>query len=352
MKRILSAFLLLALLCDPAYGAISPSYPVTLQNGTTADASQVMADFYQIQSDVNTFAAHNGANSDITSLTGLTTALALQYGGTPVYVGGTTGGSANAQTLVTVSPTSFTLTAGAMVTGIAGYTNTGATTLAVNSLSATAVRVADSTGLHALVGGEIFTGNSYVWYFDGTYLDLLNPSVLTSGNIPSSAALAGSPTTTTQSSADNSTKVATTAYVTTAIGNIPSVSFATKSDMQAATSTTLAVNPAQTQNHPGVAKAWVVFDGTAGSPTAAAGYNIASITKNGTGDYTINFTTSFSSANYASDGTASWSATNPAILFTADDHLPTASAYRFYITNFNGVPHDSTHISLSFFGAQ
>jgi microcystin-dependent protein len=62
--------------------AISPVYPVILQNGTVADANQVMADFYQIQNDVNANAAHNGANSDITSLNGLTTPLPISEGGT------------------------------------------------------------------------------------------------------------------------------------------------------------------------------------------------------------------------------------------------------------------------------
>jgi len=61
---------------------ISPAYPDILQNGTAADATQVMADFYQIQNDVNANAAANGANSDITSLTGLTTPLGVSYGGT------------------------------------------------------------------------------------------------------------------------------------------------------------------------------------------------------------------------------------------------------------------------------
>jgi hypothetical protein len=57
-------------------------YPVILQNGTVADANQVMSDFYQIQNDVNANAAHNGANSDITSLSGLTTPLSVTQGGT------------------------------------------------------------------------------------------------------------------------------------------------------------------------------------------------------------------------------------------------------------------------------
>lgn len=183
MKRIISAFLLLTLLTNPAYGLISPSYPVTLQNGTTADASQVMSDFYQIQNDVNTFAAHNGANSDITSLTGLTTTLALQYGGTPMYVGGTSGGSGNAQTLLVVSPTSFTLTAGSMVTGIAGFSNSGAMTLAVNGLTAKAVDYNTSSGLAAVYSGAIIANNPYLFYYDGTQFEVLNPTTATISSV-------------------------------------------------------------------------------------------------------------------------------------------------------------------------
>lgn len=61
---------------------ISPAYPDLLQNGNPADATQVMANFYQIQNDVNANAAENGANSSITSLTGLTTPLSIAQGGT------------------------------------------------------------------------------------------------------------------------------------------------------------------------------------------------------------------------------------------------------------------------------
>ena len=41
-----------------------------------------------------------------------------------------------------------------------------------------------------------------------------------SDQIQTSVALAGSPTTTTQSASDNSTKIATTAYVETAVANL------------------------------------------------------------------------------------------------------------------------------------
>jgi hypothetical protein len=48
---------------------------------------------------------------------------------------------------------------------------------------------------------------------------------------------------------------------------------------------------------PGTAKAWVNFNGT-GTVAIRASYNVSSITDNGTGDYTVNFTTAMADANY------------------------------------------------------
>jgi len=49
-----------------------------------------------------------------------------------------------------------------------------------------------------------------------------------------------------------------------------------------------------------ICKAWVRFDGTASTPiTPDASFNVTDITKNGTGDYTINYTTNIPNANYA-----------------------------------------------------
>ena len=53
----------------------------------------------------------------------------------------------------------------------------------------------------------------------------------------------------------------------------------------------------------GIAKAWCQFGGT--TPTLYGSFNISSITKNGTGDYTFNFTTAMPNANYAFVGSAS-----------------------------------------------
>ena len=48
----------------------------------------------------------------------------------------------------------------------------------------------------------------------------------------------------------------------------------------------------------GSAKAWVNFDGV-GTVGIRAQYNVSSITDNGTGDYTANFTNAMVDANYA-----------------------------------------------------
>jgi len=51
----------------------------------------------------------------------------------------------------------------------------------------------------------------------------------------------------------------------------------------------------------GVAAAWVNFNGT-GTIAARDSQGVSGLVDNGTGDYTINFSSSFSSVNYASSG--------------------------------------------------
>jgi hypothetical protein len=46
----------------------------------------------------------------------------------------------------------------------------------------------------------------------------------------------------------------------------------------------------------GIAKAWVNFAGASG--TVNGSFNVSSVTRNGTGDYTVNFTTAMPNTNY------------------------------------------------------
>jgi hypothetical protein len=66
----------------PAVASACPSYPYALANGQTADATQVMGNFNSILSCANSALATSGANSNITSLNGLTTPLSPSQGGT------------------------------------------------------------------------------------------------------------------------------------------------------------------------------------------------------------------------------------------------------------------------------
>ena len=54
----------------------------------------------------------------------------------------------------------------------------------------------------------------------------------------------------------------------------------------------------------GIAKAWVNFNGT-GTVAIRDSFNVSSITDNGTGNYTVNFTTAMPNASYAVVGMGS-----------------------------------------------
>jgi adenosyl cobinamide kinase/adenosyl cobinamide phosphate guanylyltransferase len=85
------------------------------------------------------------------------------------------------------------------------------------------------------------------------------------------------------------------------------IELATQAEQETGTDVTRAVTPGRQQYHPSAAKAWVTFVGSSANPiTPDAGYNIdGTITKHATGDYTITFSTDFSSANYVVVGTVS-----------------------------------------------
>jgi hypothetical protein len=87
--------------------------------------------------------------------------------------GGTSGGTANAQT-ITLSPAITAYAAGQQFAFLAGNTNTGACTLNVNGLGVKDV-FANNT---ACSGGEITSGLTYSVIYDGTQFNLIGPSVL------------------------------------------------------------------------------------------------------------------------------------------------------------------------------
>lgn len=75
------------------------------------------------------------------------------------------------------------------------------------------------------------------------------------------------------------------------------ITAATQSDQVTGTSTALAVTPGRQQFHASAAKVWVSF--TAATGAILASYNVSSVTRSGAGAYVVNYTTAFSTANYA-----------------------------------------------------
>ena len=76
-------------------------------------------------------------------------------------------------------------------------------------------------------------------------------------------------------------------------------------------------------------KAWVNFNGTS-TVAIRASYNVSSITDNGATDYTVNFTTAITDANYVVTATAG-GASSAGFNRTAEDLTArTTSAVRFY----------------------
>lgn len=95
--------------------------------------------------------------------------------------------------------------------------------------------------------------------------------------------------------------------------NIPTP--AAQSDMETATDVTLMVTPGRTKFHPGVLKVSCRLTVSGGTPTIGVSYNTSSVTDNGVGDFTINFTTSFSAGTeYSTVGMASYNTPNGRIL--------------------------------------
>lgn len=151
------------------------------------------------------------------------------------------------------------------------------------------------------------------------------------------------------------TSVATSGLATggpiTSTGTI-TVTAAVQSDMETATSNSVAITPAVQQYHPSSPKTWARLNGT-GTAALTSSYNITSVTDNGTGDYTFTFTANFSNTSWSplfyntpSIGATNWDPRNVAIGSLA------ASSIRFRTLNGIGSVEDQAVVDFVGFGDQ
>lgn len=100
----------------------------------------------------------------------------------------------------------------------------------------------------------------------------------------------------------------------------------------------------------GSAKAWVNFNGTTASPSTIRGsYNVSSVTKNGTGDYTVNFTNAMTDANYSFCGSGGWAVAAPRVTISPRENTFTSASIRFDCFDMGATNNDSSQISVAIF---
>ena len=100
----------------------------------------------------------------------------------------------------------------------------------------------------------------------------------------------------------------------------------------------------------GIAKAWCYYNGV--SSTIQSSFNISSVTKNGTGDYTFNFATTMPDSLYTIAGASSWvngvsAAGFPSVRNEAG-YYPTATTCRILFYGQNGVAYDRDYAYVTF----
>ena len=98
-------------------------------------------------------------------------------------------------------------------------------------------------------------------------------------------------------------------------------------------------------------RAWVNFNGE-GTVAIRASGNVSSITDNGTGDYTINFTTAMPDADYCFTGMTQVTYTSETygrVLSGKNNVAPTTTSMRVVTITTSVGKEDFSHVCVSFF---
>ena len=303
----------------------------SIATGAIASATDMMATLNDVASALTTSIASDGQTTPTADLnmgshkhTGVADAIARnQYCSAGQaqdnefdWLTITSGGGAP-NVLTATSPIGMsTYASGQTFRFVAAATNTSAVTLSINGIAGGVGKNVTKQGTTALVAGDITSGAVCEVVYDGTQFQLINvkPTLASIGAAASGLATASGLT---QSTARllGRTTAATGAIeeitvgsngLTLATGSIALPAVGSSGNVLTSNGTvwasTTPVSPV---------KAWCNFNGTtAGTNAPRAGMNITSVTRNGVGDYTLNFTSAMADTNYAIVGTGNRDASN------------------------------------------
>ncbi len=208
---------------------------------------------------------------------------------------------------ITLSPAPAAYVNGMRISFKANTANTGAATLNVNSLGAITIKKNHDQDL---ADNDIEVGQIVDVIYDGTNFQMQSQ-----------------------------------------LANAVTISAASQAQMEAFVATGVYVDPSLVVYHPGVAKAWIYFIYSGGTPTSQRNFNVSSLTDNAGGDFTVNFTTAFSDALYSYQWGGRNGGSAMAVIEQHDAPTRSTTAIRFYAL-VGTTPTDYAGVSLSFFGDQ
>ncbi len=230
------------------------------------------------------------------------------------------------------------------------YSSTARVSMLANldliGLASTTLSDANSSDFGS-VGGSIFAGN----IFSAGRLEVTGGASLWNGlNVNGALSLHASSTpgspVFTITSATGTPSTISSVFSVSSTGSTTASSLTLNNNFDSG-STTPAANTLYKEN---IVKGWVNFDGVVATPTIRDAFNVSSITDNGTGDYTTNWTNGFANAYYAVSGSCEHTGGNRLYLGVVAGGL-TSSSVRT-ICNNSASTADSTVVSVMAIGDQ
>lgn len=132
------------------------------------------------------------------------------------------------------------------------------------------------------------------------------------------------------------------------IANILAGVAASQTEMESYTSNSVVATPGNMNWHPGVAKAWANFNGSA-TPGILASYNVSAISRTGTGAYSVVFKTAMSGSSYVVCGIAN----TPGVTSgTLQNTGSSATGMTLLAVSTTNSAFDGTNIHFTIFGDQ